>query len=274
MSKRNRNTLKKFFSEGALPSEDQFADLIDSTLNMVDEGFSKTPTNGFEVSCQGNMQNLISFFRMADPNDPLWSISLSPTRNTLTFQQVGSEEEGRQTVLTLSDEGMVGIGQKEPQSALDVAGVAKMEGRMGIAPPVDAALPEQQAVLADGKWHDITPTLRGCHGFEVVAGAGKRKTGQYAMIHAIAMNTFNPTGWFFNFLNLKKRIKIHHAYYHTWGQKLKLRWTPAKRDDDYEYRLQIRSNSDYGEGIKILYHITKLWHDETMEGSWGSDHGN
>ncbi len=267
MSKRNRNTLKRFFSEGALPSEDQFADLIDSSLNMVDEGFSKSPAYGFEVA-SGNTHNLISFFRMIDPEDPLWSIRLGANRNTLIFQHIGAEEIGPQLVLTLSDEGKVGIGVKSPETELEVAGVVKMDGRMGSVPDIDVTSSVQKAVMADGEWHDITPTLRGCHAFEVVAGAGKRKTGQYAMIHAIAMNTFNPTGWFFNFWNLKKRIKIHHAYYHKWGQKLRLRWTPAKREDDYEYRLQIRSNLNYGDGIQILYHITQLWHDETMEASW------
>ena len=42
MGTADRSTLKKFFESGRMPSERQFADLIDSMLNMVDEGFDKT----------------------------------------------------------------------------------------------------------------------------------------------------------------------------------------------------------------------------------------
>jgi hypothetical protein len=43
MTTRNRDTLKQFFQEGRLPTSDHFGDLIDSMLNMSDEGFRKTP---------------------------------------------------------------------------------------------------------------------------------------------------------------------------------------------------------------------------------------
>ena len=49
MAKQNRETLKRFFSAGKLPSEEHFADLIDSSLNVTDEGFSKSEDFGFEV---------------------------------------------------------------------------------------------------------------------------------------------------------------------------------------------------------------------------------
>ena len=52
MAKQNRETLKRFFSAGKLPSEEHFADLIDSSLNVTDEGFSKSEDFGFEVTPQ------------------------------------------------------------------------------------------------------------------------------------------------------------------------------------------------------------------------------
>ena len=39
----NRSTLKAYFSEGKMPTADHFAALIESTLNMADEGFKKNP---------------------------------------------------------------------------------------------------------------------------------------------------------------------------------------------------------------------------------------
>ena len=41
MAKKNRRSLKNAFREGAQPSADAFADLIDSALNVVDDGFDK-----------------------------------------------------------------------------------------------------------------------------------------------------------------------------------------------------------------------------------------
>lgn len=42
MAKTNRRTLKEYFSPGKKPDSSQFADLIDSMLNIVDDGLVKT----------------------------------------------------------------------------------------------------------------------------------------------------------------------------------------------------------------------------------------
>lgn len=75
MSAKNRTTLKNYFKSGSLPSEDQFGDLIDSMLNMRDEGFEKTPDQGFKVA-QLPEGKLISFFEAIAAQNSLWSIKL------------------------------------------------------------------------------------------------------------------------------------------------------------------------------------------------------
>ncbi|HKJ02212.1 MAG TPA: hypothetical protein VJ997_07145, partial [Longimicrobiales bacterium] len=78
--RKSRQTLKNYFSSGALPEERHFHDLIDSTLNMEDEGFNKTPEDGLQVFTrvgeQGeSSQSLISFFREGQKlGGPLWRI--------------------------------------------------------------------------------------------------------------------------------------------------------------------------------------------------------
>ncbi len=42
----NRETLKTYFRKGAVPTEEQFADLIDSTPNIEDDGFVKVQNEG------------------------------------------------------------------------------------------------------------------------------------------------------------------------------------------------------------------------------------
>ena len=75
MAKRNRSTLRNYFRKGKLPSEDHFSDLIDSTLNMQDEGFRKTPQDGLQISSQGSEDGLISFARNSEPTRTLWKVS-------------------------------------------------------------------------------------------------------------------------------------------------------------------------------------------------------
>lgn len=254
MAKRNRDTLKHFFSKGSLPSEDQFHDLIDSAVNQIDEGFDKSPDNGLEITPQGTHDSLISFFRNQDPEHPIWSIEYSGNNDGLLF----NNQHNELTPLTLSADGKVGVRTKTPKWDLDVAGVVSAQGRVGTY--------KEGLVPADGKWHDLTGELSGVQAFEIVAGAGKRKTGKYALIHAIALNAFNPRGWLFNFFNLKKPIKSRQAYYRAMSDKLKLRW----RGDNKKYTLQIKSNSDYGDDIKIRYYVTRLWFDESMSESGSS----
>jgi hypothetical protein len=260
MAKKNRSTLKHFFRRGALPSENQFGDLIDSMLNMIDEGFDKSPEYGVEISPLGNRSSVVSFFRHNDPEHPVWTISLDePSGRLLIQSRLGDHAPFR---LSLSPDGRIGLNKKVPEWDLDVDGVVASRGRIGTSEG-------KLKVPADGQWHSITDELTGCQAFEVVAGAGgKEGDGNYALMHAFAVNAYNPSGPFFNFLNLKKRIRYQQAYYRSLGNKLKLRWIVKDRSR-HTYQLQLRSNGDYGgtrdnKKYEIRYYITELWFDPTM----------
>ena len=259
MAKKNRSTLKRYFREGALPSSDQFGDLIDSSLNTIDEGFDRSAENGFEISLVGDHDRLISFFRNSSETQPGWSVSYDKAQDKLLFLK--PERSGSQPTLTLTAAGRVGVNSKDPQWSLDVAGVVASQGRIGANPL------NQKTVPADGQWHNITAAMSGCQALEVMAGAGNKGTGKYALMKAVAINTFNPSGWLFNFLNIKKRIKYHQAYYLARSNRIKLRWSGTGT----EYYLQMRSNTSFGDGINIRYFITKLWFDEDMSESWSQN---
>lgn len=260
MSVRKRKTLKNYFARGSMPSEQQFSDFIDSIPNIVDDGVSKSPEDGFRVSALGRYDTLVSFSREGNVKKTLWSVSLEAPSNELSFTRPGVEAP----VLTLGsgsgavdDEitvGRVGINQPNPSYALDVDGVIRSTGRLG------GTQNGENSVPADGKWHDITGSLDGCHAFEVMAGVGNARRGRYALLHARALNTFNPTGWFFNFLWLKRRIRKNHAYYGSKADKIAIRWTGSSHD----FRLQLRSNTSYGDGVTIRFYITQLWFDRYM----------
>jgi hypothetical protein len=263
MTSRHRETLKNFFADGRMPTSDHFRDLIDSTLNMTDEGFRKSADNGLELSTPVGFDALASFYRDQNPQSVVWSMSYG-AHDQLQFN-FGSAAATRESTPALTLDGSnqsVGINTTEPKYALDVGGVIGAQGRIGRYP-----LPRDTILPANGQWQFITDELQGCQGFEVVAGVGGRRgRGRYALLHAIALNTYNPDpGWFSLFLR-KRPIRVTCAYYGRRCDRLELRWV-GDHGRDCRYRLQIRSKCDYGEGIVIKAQLTRLWFDEDMQGS-------
>lgn len=260
----SRDELRKYFYKGALPSADHFHDLINATVNKRDDGFSRTADDGLRINPEASLR-LISFFRSFGGR-ALWRMELGTSPDdSLVFRREGDDEQ----LLTLSADGRIGVAKAHPEQALDVGGFLKSEGRVGSESIGDdgKVLPTP---VADGAWHPVTGKLYGLQALEVVAGvAGKRGDGEYALVHAIAINAFNARGWYFNpfgfnFLHRKNKIHIRQAHYRSRRDKLELRWN----GDEHEFELEIRSRQPYGsDKVKIHYHITNLW-------PWGTNpHG-
>ena len=142
MSTQNRKTLYSYFEEGKLPSTQDFKDLVDSTLNVYDEGFHKTPLNGVKISTPvGPYSALLSFYREAsfsvdsDKDTPLWAVRYGQDPYPLLFQ-IGT---GGTPVLSLHQRKdqlpqRVGINTDRPRHALEVAGTVGARGRIGTSP--------------------------------------------------------------------------------------------------------------------------------------------
>lgn len=272
MTSRSRESLKRYFRDGALPNEDHFADLIDSMLNMSDEGFRKTVEHGFEVYSPQGHDALVSFFREQEPETPAWYFELGGARDALLVHgrtppsdagQPGAPSGANASsvapaLLCLDQERRIGIGTESPRVALDVAGVVRSSGRQGAyARAVEVPL------LANGKWQDLTDALEGCQAFEVVAGAGHRGEGRFGLMHAIAVNTYNPTLGLLNLFNRKRGIRATHGYYSRRCDRLLLRWDGTS-GRNASYRLQIRTGCDFGAGVRIQAQLTQLWFDPHM----------
>lgn len=270
MTSRSRESLKRYFREGALPTEDHFADLIDSMLNMSDEGFRKTVERGFEVSAPQGHDALISFFRNQEPESAAWRIDLGSEHDQLQFygraSATGQDGDGfgqmqsELPLLSLDQSRRVGIGTATPEAALDIAGTVRSTGRSGADLRQNA-----RPLLANGQWQDLTDDLQGCQMFEVVAGAGHQGMGHFALLHAVALNTYNPTLGVFNFLNRKRGIRATHGYYSRRCDRLELRWVGSS-GRNANYRLQIRTGCNYGDRILIQAQLTQLWFDADMSG--------
>jgi hypothetical protein len=275
MAKQTRNTLKQFFSAGKLPSEEHFADLIDSSLNSIDEGFNKTDDFGFEITPQSgskSKENLISFFRKLTDKHPSWSMSYQTQDEALQFIHTDVVDNTRKTILSMDMDGKLSVSMPEvdentetpsdpftDQVRLDVGGAIRAPARAGVALTQDASIP------ADGKFHRISGKLFGAHALEVVARLECREQGRFAIMHAVALNAYNPRWKILNLWNRAGRIRIHQSYFSGPRDRLKLRWESVPDEDNpgvSVYQLSMKSAFQFPESTRVSYHVTKLWSDE------------
>ena len=72
----NRNTLKNFFKKGGFAKENHFVDLIDSTINSVDDGIQINKNDGLRLNRSSFSSKLISFFKKPNQENPLVSFDM------------------------------------------------------------------------------------------------------------------------------------------------------------------------------------------------------
>ncbi|MFV0311289.1 MAG: hypothetical protein ACK5KN_06530 [Dysgonomonas sp.] len=239
MARRNRQTLKKSFSNGQKPTERDFENLIDSTLNILDDGFSKSPETGIELSpLVGEKRVVMSVFRESGDPKPEWELSVGKS-GELKICRYG--EDSSAPLIILNTNGGVEIGCKEKDICLN--GMVNIPGRKGTF--------AQGHVPADGKWHDITEELEGVCALEVVAASGRKHTGKHAILVAMATHCFGD----------KPKIRKIRSHYGVFGNKLNIRWVR----NELKSKLQVKSIFYYGDDIQIYYQISSLWDNPLME---------
>ncbi len=237
----NRKSLYKYFENGTRPSENHFFDLINSTINKLDDGISKDFKNGLQLAPQlEDGEKVISFYEQLDGSNPLWTVSLigNGEDKKLSIKSELDEE----VLLTLTKDGKIGINNTQPEYDLDVNGIVGMNSRIGTY--------KQGIIRANSQWQPILKGLKSCNMFEVVAMAyGKEGEGKYASLHAIASNAYSG-----------HRGRIHctrNHYSWKWWRRIGLRWVGSP----FNYNLEMKTFSDYGYSGEIEYSITKLGKD-------------
>lgn len=272
MTKQDRTTLKAYFRDGALPTAKHYRDLIDSSVNQVEDGFEKTPADGLILTSVGASPKLLSLYNGLGAAHPSWTLEHGDAPGSLHFRQGKGPEADRPSTgaahtagghaMSLTADGRLGVNVAEPGYRLDVDGVARMSGRIGQPSPGYATVP------ADGLWHDITDAITGCQAFEIMAGAGgEKEKGRYSLLHAIAMNTYHPRNPILNWLFRRRPIKATTAMYGSYADRIRLKWVADRKQ--HHFRLRIRTNAKFGDGYVIRYYLTRLWFDSEMEGSRG-----
>lgn len=240
----NRESLKAIFSDGNRPDANSFGSLIDSTVNKVEDGISKNPKDGLILAPEiKESDRLISFYEKINDEEPNWSIELAQDglEGLGIVENIASKE--KQYRLFFKKNGKIGIGTTTPRTNLEVKGILGIESKVGTY--------KIGTVPADGSWHDIITNLNDCNAFEIMAQVGKKRAGKYALLHAHALSTYGKS---------RNRINCTQAHYGWWWNKIALRWVGST----FDYKLQMKTRIDYGNGLRIKFHITKLWDSGVM----------
>ncbi len=118
--KRKRGELQTYFLRNLVPTQDNFADLIESGLNQVDDGIVKTDGGPVALQAQGEHKEVLHFYKTsitADPN-PAWKINLNPT-SASGLNISNTTDISR---LFIKDDGNVGLGNTNPSARLEISG--------------------------------------------------------------------------------------------------------------------------------------------------------
>ena len=115
--KKNRSTLKDYFKKGAIPTEANYADLIDSMLNQEEDNLNKLPNDPLRVTATGTEEALFNFYQAEQSQEkPTWQVKQKPGGKS--GLSIGDETGSRLFIESGSDK--IGIGTTTPVAKLDI----------------------------------------------------------------------------------------------------------------------------------------------------------
>ena len=135
--KSDRPTLKSYFVKNAVPTESNFADLIEGMVNQKEDGIAKLPGEPLSIQGEGtdaSLKKAINFYKNFADVKPAWSLSLNPRvdpANPATAKPGWSvgDADGNSRLFIDQSTGNVGIGTVDPgPSKLRVNGPALVSG--------------------------------------------------------------------------------------------------------------------------------------------------
>jgi hypothetical protein len=117
-----RNVLREYFRANAVPTQEQFWQFIQSTLNSAEDGISKTRSTALNIrpSAMPGRQ-VIELFKRVDDGAPTWTLELQPSQNNVDYPGLNFARADKNTTLFLNEaDGRVGMGTINPKAHLHI----------------------------------------------------------------------------------------------------------------------------------------------------------
>lgn len=131
-NKPNRATLKKYFVKNAIPTESNFAELIDGLINQNDDGIVKLPGEPLSLQADGDdssQKKAINFYNNFTDAKPAWTLSLNP--QTTPGWSIG-DADGNSKLFIDQANGNIGVGMTKPNAMLDVRGKSDTDNQVSL----------------------------------------------------------------------------------------------------------------------------------------------
>lgn len=229
INRKNRNTLKGYFKKGDVPTEEQFAQLIDSTLNLVeDEPPTRTATGWSFFPKQGNSLDISLYTEKpaSETEPPVWSLSVTPEKKLLI-----KNAQGETVVEASQDKSFILHGNLTVENTV-TASVFKTKGGGGADPGEDYL-----TIPADKKWYDLPIVYSdegfGSHVYEIYASSREQGTGlcQLTRVTAIWLNRMN------------QELESPQKHWWGWSGGVRFRWLERRGKPCLQMRSKKRLSS-------------------------------
>lgn len=130
INKRSRAELKQYFVKNAIPTEKQFADLIDGLMSLKDDGITKLAGNPLCIEASGDdtsQKKILHLYNSFSDTDPTWVLSLNPRQDpskpdTAKAGLNISDSAGNSRLFIDKTSGNIGLGTIEPTAKLEIVG--------------------------------------------------------------------------------------------------------------------------------------------------------
>lgn len=200
-NRKDRNTLKEYFKKGKTPTEEHFAELIDSMPNLMEDGqVIRTATGWAFYPPQADSMDIGLYTKENEP--PVWTLSVTSEKHLLVKNEMG------ETVLDASQDKSV-----------------ILSGSLTVKSNGEEPVPSGEDYLnipADKQWHDLPLDMSresiGCRVYHIYASFREQGTGlcRLTRVAAIWLN------------RMEQRIESPQKHWWGWGGGIRFRWLEIK----------------------------------------------
>jgi len=205
---KSREILKSYFQQGNVPTEEQFAQLIDSVPNLEDdEQVTVTAADGirlFPTEASGTVATVFAKAPEQDRVSPLWRLTLGADGSL----EVGNG--GGEPVMTIDKEKNVVV-----SGTFRAAKYLSGKNREEVPSMTDTL-----KVNADGLWHNLPVESavgrnpEGCRVYRISACYKNLRNGEYSTCEVLASHSGGR----------RRRVQSLCRHWWGWSGHIKVRW--------------------------------------------------